>query len=209
MRAGRSADRFVFAAIVGVPVDLAGQDPAIILGDPRMDYVYIDSGLGLRDACTANNPNGSRRSSATPGRRIVQLAGEVETSVVRSICEDDFSPAIADVTQAIGGLLPGLCLHRPPQELGGGEVACVVEELLPMGASCNGLPGRSFVETDRTTGRPVCGIDPAPDGVGDGWHYEEGDTCDHRIVFTPSAQPLLGSTISLRCLVSDDFFLTL
>ncbi len=144
LSAGRDQSGFVFAAITGIPVAMAGQSPATILADPAMDYVYDDAELlGIRPACVATNTDGTERSRATPARRVVEVAGEIEDALVRSICEDDFRPAIAELTRRIGHQLDGVCLDRGLVPNEDGSVDCVVEELLPEGMRCEELPGRS------------------------------------------------------------------
>lgn len=97
----------VFAAIAGLPLDLAGPvdsraDADAILADPRMQNVYSPrSRVNLAPAC-----NSDINGSATPARRLVELAGELAgRSVVESICQDDFRPAIGVIAARLGALV--------------------------------------------------------------------------------------------------------
>jgi hypothetical protein len=198
---GRDPSRFVFAAITGIPVVLAGESPADILADPLMEYAFDDGeDLGLRPACVASNPDGSDRSRATPGRRVVEVAAEIEGALVRSICEDDFRPAVAELTRRIGRQLENVCLSRGLVADEDGSVDCVVEERLPEGMRCEDVPGRVAIGTDPRTGRALCLIEQVPSGVGSGWHYRSLDGCEE-IRFTADAIPPLGTSLEFKCLV--------
>jgi hypothetical protein len=201
LSAGRDQSGFVFAAITGVPVSVAGESPETILRDPGMEYVFDSTApLGLRPACVATNDDGTERSNATPARRVVEVAAQIDDALVRSICEDDFRPAIAELTRRIGRELEGVCLDRGLVPAEDGSVDCVVQELLPEGMRCDALPGRSDLGTDPETGRTECLVDQVPGGAGSGWSYELLDGCSE-IRFTPDAVPPLGTRVEFKCLV--------
>jgi len=201
LSAGRDASRFLFGAITGIPVDLAGESPSTILRDTRMEPVFDDTVRGgIRYACRAANPDGSDRSVATPATRIVEVASHIEGALVRSICEDDFRPAIAELTRRIGRKLEGVCLARGLSPSDDGSVDCVVEETLPEGMRCEDVPGRTSIGADPRTGRARCEITQVPSGVGSGWTYESIDDCDE-IRFSADAIPPLGASLRFQCLV--------
>ncbi len=196
----RDPSRFVFAAITGVPVDLAGQSPASILSDARMAYVPTTSNeLGLEYACTANNDDGTVRSEATPGRRLAEVAGLLDGSLIRSICEADFTPAIAALTERIGSRLKNVCIDRGLTPAADGSVACVVEEVLPRGLGCADVPGRVNIGITED-GLERCEIDQRPSGDLPGWSYTSIEGCA-QITFTDDAIPPFGAQLHFGCLV--------
>ena len=94
---GDPAD-LVFAAVTGMPVRVAGEDAATILEAPEMAYVIGES--EVEPACTSGDGR-----SALPGRRIVGLADELADrgagTVLRSICEPDFTEMRRDLLTAL------------------------------------------------------------------------------------------------------------
>ena len=101
-------DRFVFAAITGIPTDLV-PDPArvdydAVLSDARMvETVDVASMSGaLVPACSVPG-----RGVAFPGRRFVQLAQALGSSqsTVGSICSADFGSGVQSVLSKISARL--------------------------------------------------------------------------------------------------------
>jgi hypothetical protein len=110
LRPGRGDD-VIFAAIAGVPADLASVDVqqqvawqdaasrdayyASILTDPRM-------GQALRASCVGQVSDSETTVEAFPPRRIVELAQLFgQNSVLQSICQDDLGPAIDVIASLI------------------------------------------------------------------------------------------------------------
>jgi hypothetical protein len=118
----------VFAAITGVPTDLADMQTNIdfsnpsardayydgILNDPRMietvDPNTLTGNPNLIPSCLRMIPGSDVPQRAYPPRRFVKLAKELgENSVVQSICQDDFTPAIDTLLERIGDVIHGEC----------------------------------------------------------------------------------------------------
>jgi hypothetical protein len=202
LRAGRTDDTFVFAAIAGVPVDLveAGADFATILADPRMRYVPDSTTtVGLAYACQRFEGT-TERSAATPGRRYVELASRLEGALVRSICEESFRPALAELTRRIGARITGACLNRSLAPAADGTVPCEVVETLPAGARCDELPARTPLGFD-DEGRARCEIAQAGPSGASGWLYDTSDPACDRLVFTDDAVPPFGAAVEFECIV--------
>jgi len=93
-------DRFLFAAVAGLPVDLEGSDPDTILAAEAMQFVEDHSDPDFvipRPACQ------TATSIAYPARRMVTLAKELgDQALVRSICRDDFGTAMTSLSSAMG-----------------------------------------------------------------------------------------------------------
>lgn len=113
LRALRSdhPERFVFAAVVGVPPDLVADPSSIdydaILADDRMQEVEDTENPGrLRFSCEVEG-----RGQAFPPRRLVQAARALApASVVQSICQADFGPAMGAIVEGIAVPLAEACL---------------------------------------------------------------------------------------------------
>jgi len=195
IRGARGDESFLFAALVGVPEDIAERDVGAILADPRMQYVpNLTNDLGLEPAC--NN----ERGMAAPGRRYLQLAARLDGALVRSICARSFAPAIDELTRRIGARIGDVCVERALTPDVDGAVACEVREILPAGRACDALPARSYLETT-PEGREVCVVAQATGGVASGWRYEADDGGCEQVRFTEDAIPPFGARIQLECLV--------
>lgn len=94
-------ERIVFAAIAGLPADLATDpiDADAILADPRMQRVYDPAeDVWLVPSCVSPG-----RSRASPPRRLVSLAGRMgDRAVMRSICSEDYRSALSVITERVG-----------------------------------------------------------------------------------------------------------
>ncbi len=101
----------VFAAVTGVPQDRVTEVDAVdydgLLSDERMAVRWEPSGE-LAPACEA--PSGS---VATPARRIVQTAQELEragaSGIVQSICQEDWTPVLDAILREVAARLAGSC----------------------------------------------------------------------------------------------------
>ena len=200
LSAGRSQDGFLFAAIAGIPLDAVEEDFDTILAHPDMQYVEDPTTkIGLRYACEAHE-DGEARSLASPARRLVQMAQRFDGALVRSICEDSFQPALAELTRRIGARLTKKCLGRALTPEADGSVPCEVHETLPEGLTCGELVARIPVGLTEE-GRELCEIQQAPGGAGSGWFYDVTDpTCDV-VRFTEDAVPPFGADVRFQCLV--------
>lgn len=95
-------ERLVFAAIVGVPVDLVADHDAAeydrVLDDPRMLVsVDPDDDNVLAPAC-----NDETRGRATPGRRMTELARSLgDAGLLGSVCQDDLRAPLAAMVERI------------------------------------------------------------------------------------------------------------
>jgi hypothetical protein len=219
-----SPDLLVFAAIVGVPVDLipAADVPVpydAILADSRM-LEMVDPAMPTRLAPSCDVPG---RGQAFPPRRIVEVAKRLNdqgaAGIVQSICQSDFTPALDAIIDKIADVLGGACLPRmlnPDEE---GRVDCDVIEVLPLAGdftSCAAIPGRESIGIDPETGGEICRViqTPAVGGTapaGPGWYYDNfsadvlarcGDnpTDGQRISFTAGDEPRTGTLVRLECL---------
>src|SRR6185369_13017113 len=94
--------RLVFAAITGIPPDLAGLDPSVILGDPRMREME-DPAHPTTIAPVCTSPGG--RGVAYPALRITRVAQGLADlgafTTVQSICNSDFGPGFDVILDAL------------------------------------------------------------------------------------------------------------
>ncbi len=201
IRGDRPAERFVFAALVGVPQDLEAASFETILADPRMQYVYTTANnLGLEYACTRSEGSVAV-AEASPGRRYVQLAERFEGSLVRSICAESYESAISELTARIGARVEGICANRSLTPDSEGAVDCRVLETLPGGVACESLPSRTYLHT-LSDGRAVCEVAQAVGEVTAGWRYDVTNPTCEQVAFVPAdAVAPLGTLVELECLV--------
>ena len=161
---------------------------------------------------------------AYPPRRIVEVAQGFEANgIVRSICQEDFRPAIDAIAERVSARLGGGCLPRSLDRNDDGLVGCdLLWALPPAGAApvgtptaCAELPFLSPAGEDATTARGgvVCEVEQlavsgsaAPSGAG--WYYDDfspdaaevcADTSPSTIGFTAAAEPPPGVRIFLDC----------
>jgi hypothetical protein len=98
-------DLFMLNLIVGIPTSLneagARGDYAEILEHPEMQE-RVDTGSPTPRLVPSCNVPG--RGIAFPPRRLVQLAAQFpEQSIVQSICQSDYTPAVTNILQRVGG----------------------------------------------------------------------------------------------------------
>jgi hypothetical protein len=185
----------VFAGIVGLPdgYDDADSNGRVrfedILADPSMKYEAFkgpsDPVYRLKPSCSAGDDG-----DAAPPVRIVQVAQGLDAAgaavTLKSICADDYAPALDAIITKIADALGGQCLFRPLNPDAGGLVNCDVLERLPVGKTCSELEAKGRVLL-RTEGkgeelREVCRISQlsalstgeaeTTDRAGAGWFYE-------------------------------------
>lgn len=183
-------DRVIFAAIIGVPLDAADQDPATILARPEMQYQRDP----VRDATSQppfNTPSCANPDDPTevswPARRIVKVAqGFGDNGVVYSICANDYAPALDKLIERIASKLKGDCLPRQLIPGTDGLVKCHVSELLSQGMSqCDPARGhvgranpRKVIENGKEVTRLACEISQVAVldqtvQTGTGWYYND------------------------------------
>lgn len=175
--------------------------------------------------------------SAVPGRRIVQVAqglaektetSEGASSIVQSICVDDFRPAVGRILELIQRGLGAACLPRPLVRTSEDRVACDVFVTLPEGRTCSDAdlaatydqdPAATEVVTIDGSPRMRCTMNQLPVDVngasgpsiptgGTGWYYDDF-TPDRivacvdraqRIAFAEGSEPPEGSRVDSGCL---------
>ncbi|MCB9667612.1 MAG: hypothetical protein H6715_05805 [Myxococcales bacterium] len=240
-----SPDLFVFAAITGVPEDLVdSRDPSgrlvfdydEILADERMQAVVeadpnpMDphpEERRLKEACTPKR-NEVMAIAPDPARRIVRLAqgldaatGE-QTSVLQSICQEDFSDALDAIIQRISDRLGNVCLPRQLSRSPDGYVNCAVLETLPEAGTPDTVieytdeqlaaRGREFLRKEggrnvyevlqQPTSRGACLVPEGP-----GWFYDDCSedvlkTCGsdgQRLRFRAGTEAPPGAEVRLEC----------
>lgn len=196
--AGREPEGFVYAAITGIPLDASGDGAAEILERGEMQYAeqLVDGALAPVPACESENGN------AAPARRIVELARRAPGSVLHSICDGDFRPAVQELVARIAERLPGVCLTRAIPRLGD-RVECRMEETLPAGARCSEVLAR--LPHAVRDGREVCLIDQVfPGGPTEGFFYDDSDAVCAQLRFTEAAIPMLGASLEVDCTFAVD-----
>ncbi|MGE3631742.1 MAG: hypothetical protein AB7P00_17670, partial [Sandaracinaceae bacterium] len=106
LRATRSnPNDVVFGLIAGIPVDLAGADPATINADPRMQEM-VDPANPTRLIESCNTPG---TGLAFPPRRLVDVAAGFSHATVQSICQSDFTPVVDAILQRVADRASGHC----------------------------------------------------------------------------------------------------
>ena len=215
-------DRIIFAGIVGLDPSLENSSFDVMLENTKFDF---DLGSAPRpddvqpvEACR------TAQGRAFPGERFIQVAREFgDNGVIKSICTDDFGPALDVIIDKIAAQLSGACLPRRLPVNSQGLVECDVIEVLSVNGSeadCDPMKGRTFKETrrfaDEATGevttRVVCDVDQVPSNngaaQGRGWYYDNfssdlAETCpeglQQRIAFTAGADLLAGSEARVEC----------
>ena len=201
LRGDRPEERFVFAAIAGVPRGLAaGVTPAEILAHPEMAYEVIETthGLRLRPVCEFVAPDGTSLGKADPARRLVEVAARVPGSVLTTICTDDFGPAVEQIGARIGSQIPGVCLVRELPADADGAVPCEATVRMPADDACDGWPGYAFLETD-ADGRQLCSVAQVSSEEPSGFYYDAANEACPQLALTEDARPPLGAELSVEC----------
>ncbi|HEX5660745.1 MAG TPA: hypothetical protein VFX59_26310 [Polyangiales bacterium] len=178
-------DRIIYAAIVGVPEDaIADKEPIeSILLRPDMEFMENPNQRGYpMTSCIS-----AAGDKAYPPSRMLRVAqGFPDSSVISSICADDYSPALNTLIEKIASKLKGNCLPRQLTPGDNGLVNCEVFELLPDGVddcdSAQGLTGkpieRNLLESGKNVKRLACKMDQLAvtggENVADGagWYYD-------------------------------------
>jgi hypothetical protein len=232
---GELANAVLFAAITGVPMGSECQGTGDGIGGcldlPAMKNVeYYDEEKKyylFEPACT------SVSTSASPGRRYVELAQRFETmGYVYSICNDDWSPAMMEIARLIASKISGTCYDKPldwdPETR---QARCdVVVELIdrdecPQGLEGPGSEPERFEDEEGKHTRILCTIpkisapercaelDAPPTQVG--WYYCENDAaaveqspdlCRYVVQLTEETEALVrGSAISIQCMQQFSF----
>jgi hypothetical protein len=100
-------ERLVINAIVGVPPELVNLGADVLLMRPELQYTVDATGHLWRPSCTrleAANP--SRRDTAQPPRRFLELAGKLGPSVhVASICADAYGGTLAALVDRVAPMM--------------------------------------------------------------------------------------------------------
>jgi hypothetical protein len=116
---GGDEDAVVFAAIVGVPPGSECEGTGDELeGCLDNEYMYNlpvveDGNWFYRPACTREE-GGEEVTRARPGRRYVELAQQFRSmGYVYSICNADWSPAMAEVAELIASQMGNTCFEKP------------------------------------------------------------------------------------------------
>ena len=222
-----SRSLLVYAAIVGIPGDLAGSTVEAydaMLADARLDEIEVDTSAltpgpdSLAPSCDTEN------GFAYPPRRIVEVARGLEelgaSTTVQSICAASFAPAIDVIIDRLIDALGGACLPRPLNQNADGTVACEVYELFPPGLRCADAD-LDFVATERgmsatgevTTERELCLVPQITPTLGAarsarGWYYDDasedaarncaGNLTPQRVAFS-LLDPPPGAEVRLNC----------
>lgn len=207
--AARPPERLVFAAIAGVPEEIASSAQSTpwdaLVGDesvrdPRM-IVTVDVAAGT-GRCTACSHAG--RGEAHAAVRITSVARDLEEegarTSVHSICAETFEPAMTIIADQILEAMTGACVDMTLDADAEGTALCDVVEV-PSDGTCEGRHGRVPFGTSED-GQPLCKIcrgsddgavtddDPACQALGQaGWVYRETSACPstraRRIEFAP------------------------
>jgi hypothetical protein len=237
-------ERLVFALIAGVPTDLTyagdGEDSV------TLDQIATELGqFQVLDPRCVTDPrfrgcprprpscdNGERGEAFAPVR-LVQVARELElrgaNSVVQSICQEDFTPALDAIIDRIGSAIDQQCLPRRLNPDAQGLVPCDVIETLPatgalttcaavnrqVDPACDTDPSRCSRIAIGTSpsGSEICkvvartaSIDALP--TAPGWYYDDfsdlvREKCaadrPQRIAYTEGAAPVAGTRVRLEC----------
>jgi hypothetical protein len=184
-----NADRVIFAAIVGIPVDAIGQplDDVLARDEMQFDVDPINTDLP-RASCSTPSAGSGKPDQAYPPRRFLEVAkGFGADGVVYSICADDYGPALNTMIDRIAEKLQGNCLPRQLTPDTDGLVRCEVFELLPRKETqCSKERGhvgsavqRDINEQGKLQKRWTClmnqvpVVDRQPEAGLTGWYYDD------------------------------------
>ncbi|MFK7998844.1 MAG: hypothetical protein AB8H86_04580 [Polyangiales bacterium] len=213
----RPAERLVFAAIAGVPEEIASSAEStpwdLLVGDasvrdPRM-IVTVDAATGT-GRCAACGHVGRGESHAAV--RIASVARDLEARGVRtgvhSICAETYEPAMSIIADQILEAMSGACLDMSLDVDEEGSARCDVVEA-PSDGVCEGRHGRVpwGVSEDGTSLCKLCrgdgeghviDDDPACRALGQaGWSVRASSVCSdaQSVAFAP----LLPTSPRLLC----------
>jgi len=177
------SDLVVFAAIAGIPPeveedtdnngDISPEEREkfydTVLNHQFMQEVPNPDTNNLNFSCVHPDPNipGDNDTEAFPARRITEVAkGFGANGVIRSICSDDFSPAMKAIINVIANKIGGVCLPQAYTRDSAGEVGCDIIWTLPPGdTTCEGYlsdPEEDKPQVDEETGRKLCVVHQIP-----------------------------------------------
>lgn len=188
-------ERLHLGVAAGVPIALAGMDPATILADPAMDPRADPAAPErLAPACV----RASDGALAFPASRWAHLAQALDaagaSSTLQSICNASLGGLGDTTTELLPERIWGLCLPRPIDADADGFVPCVLTMTLPaIGTTtepehCADLPRPEAFELDSVLRvvdpvdgsvreREVCRVRQvgrATAGIDAGWAYDDG-----------------------------------
>jgi hypothetical protein len=209
---------FVMAMIVGVPRESIcegkGDELEGCLELPPMQYVLDGTATQVAPSCSS--PSGF--GDAYPARRFVQAAQLLgKNALVRSICNDDWRPAVRGILELIQGAVSDVCF---PRELALDPATCRAEcnivEILSDDRMCPA--GRAEADPPTMTGptgivqrrciipqaaRVPVGDGTCPPTAASGWYYvpsaQSAAGCD-QVLFAADAVPEPLSSTRLECL---------
>ncbi len=174
-------DLVVFAAIAGIPtgiVEDANGDNDIspqerddfynqILGHQMMQETPNPDTNNLNYSCVHQTPAGDYDTQAFPARRITEVArGFGANGVIRSICADDFTPAMNAIIDVISNKIGGVCLPRAYTRDSQGMVGCDIIWTMPPEYDCTDYVYLNDPPEDKPQfdddGRKLCVVDQLP-----------------------------------------------
>ncbi|RMG97522.1 MAG: VWA domain-containing protein, partial [Deltaproteobacteria bacterium] len=164
----------VVAGLVGVPLDYA-QTGEIVYQDGD-DPAFLDA-FGIGPGCS------SASETAVPPVRMRDLAaqfGVPDGPLLRSICADDFAPALRAIGEAIAARKRGGCVTWCVEDedrgtFGYTEASCVVTETY---ATSSGTERREVPPCTLTCGGAPCEASDGPDG----WAVPQGAEVCYRML---------------------------
>ncbi len=180
-------DRIIFGAIVGVPQDAIASKQSIedILARDDMQFAERLDAQGKKTGLPVPSCTSKAGDEAYPPSRMLRVAQGFQDSVIYSICEDDYGPALDTLIEKIASKLKGNCLPRQLTPGADGTVNCEVFELLPQGETkCDpayGLEGSSIDrvlnENGKNVMRKACKMNQlkvigTAIADGNGWYYD-------------------------------------
>ena len=210
---------FVMAMIVGVPMSPAceafGNDIEGCLALPEMQYGVDGTGTNFLPVC--RHPLGW--GTAVPGRRFIEAAQQIgENALVRSICNENWRPAMAGILGLIHNVLDDVCFAH---ELSLDTETCSSECNIIETLSDNRLCPAGRVEADPPTETDEDGVvhrrcvilqaqrtpdadGTCPNSAGSGWYYvpraQSGDADCDQVRFAADAVPEPLSSTQVECL---------
>lgn len=162
---GGREESVVFGAIVGVPTAAACQgagdqiDDCLSHADMQLEVVIKENSAGLdayyyAPACTRSMGD-LEVTEAMPGRRYVELAQEFQDNgYIYSICNEDWSPAMAELAGLFAENLGGMCFPvELPWDTAAKKSTC--DLFVEYDSSFDTCPAEYFGEGVATIDEPV------------------------------------------------------